>query len=372
MLHLFDGQDPYIHLTSNQKGWVIDVTYIAVIFGSISSFPFVKTFGLKGTMAISIVPKILSWLIIGLAQNYWLLLAGRFLAGIGYSISYYIVPLYVGEVTSKTIRGPIGTLAATSYDLGEMIVNLASVWLDRRQLSFALVIVPFTFLLGLYWLPPSPTHLLKKNQLTEAKKVLVWLGEKNVDNRIREIQSALSNEADNSKRMMELLKAPQSIKSFYLAGLLIFCNVGYLSITSYEYYVFAGSGFNVNFCINLSASLPILVCFLCMGIVKYTGKRKIILTSISLACLSLLILAVYYSVQSLKVNTSSYRWIPTVFTIIYLTSCEGGYYTMLMSYMGEIFPHEVKSVTLLYCTVTTAVRNAVTIKFYQVIVTYYW
>lgn len=79
MLKKFDdGNDPHLSLTLSQKGWLINVMYFASTFGSLLPLFLFNKFGLKVIMTLSAILKIVAWMIIGYAHDYWMILVGRY------------------------------------------------------------------------------------------------------------------------------------------------------------------------------------------------------------------------------------------------------------------------------------------------------
>lgn len=85
--------------------------YVGVGVGSLVPFVLMDSIGRKGTLLFTTVPKIAAWIFIGLATSVPLLFVGRVLAGIGCGVTYAVMPMYLGEISSKRTRGPLGTNA---------------------------------------------------------------------------------------------------------------------------------------------------------------------------------------------------------------------------------------------------------------------
>lgn len=106
----FNCEDP-LNVTSEEIVWIVDFMYIGIGVGSLVPFVLMDNIGRKGTLLITTIPKIASWLFIGLGITVPLIIVGRILAGIGCGITYSVIPMYFSEISSKRTRGPLGTLA---------------------------------------------------------------------------------------------------------------------------------------------------------------------------------------------------------------------------------------------------------------------
>jgi MFS family permease len=104
----FNGEDP-LEVTSNEIAWIVNLMYVGVGIGSLVPFALMDSIGRKGTLLVTTIPKIASWIFIGLSTSVSLIYIGRILAGIGCGITYAVMPMYLGEISSKRTRGPLGT-----------------------------------------------------------------------------------------------------------------------------------------------------------------------------------------------------------------------------------------------------------------------
>lgn len=106
----FNDEDP-LEVTTNEIAWVVNLMYVGVGIGSLVPFILMDNIGRKGTLLITTIPKILSWIIIGVSTSVSIMYIGRILAGIGCGITYAVMPMYLGEISSKRTRGPLGVVS---------------------------------------------------------------------------------------------------------------------------------------------------------------------------------------------------------------------------------------------------------------------
>ena len=96
-----------------------------------------NTISLSGAILLSIIPSITGWCVLGISQNVDMLYAGRVLCGLGMGIEGTVHPVYVCEVCSPAIRGPLaasGVIVITtgvllSYILGTFISWKLCAWI---------------------------------------------------------------------------------------------------------------------------------------------------------------------------------------------------------------------------------------------------
>ena len=146
ILPKFEQDDP-LRVSTDKVVWVVNLLYVGVGLGSIVPYLLMDRIGRKGTLLFATIPKISSWILIGLAATLPQLYIGRILAGIGCGITYAVMPMYLGEVSSKRSRGPLGTLMAVLLNIGMMMAYAIGLWVTRFTMSMIAVWVPIIFLL---------------------------------------------------------------------------------------------------------------------------------------------------------------------------------------------------------------------------------
>lgn len=105
----FNNGDP-LKVTTNEIAWIVNLMYVGVGIGSLVPFILMDNIGRKGTLLVTTIPKIISWIFIGLSTSVPFIYIGRILAGIGCGITYAVMPMYLGEISSKRTRGPLGAI----------------------------------------------------------------------------------------------------------------------------------------------------------------------------------------------------------------------------------------------------------------------
>lgn len=111
----FNGEDS-LKATNDEIAWMVNLMYVGVAIGSLIPFVLMNNIGRKGTLLVTTIPKVASWLFIGLSTSVHYIFVGRVLAGIGCGVTYAVMPMYLGEISSKRTRGPLGTTRSAVSD----------------------------------------------------------------------------------------------------------------------------------------------------------------------------------------------------------------------------------------------------------------
>ncbi|XP_012279387.1 facilitated trehalose transporter Tret1-2 homolog [Orussus abietinus] len=371
----FEGEDPVITLTSDQSAWVINIMYVGVGLGSLVPMLLMDRIGRKWTLFTAAGPKVVSWLLIAYGRDYLAMIIARLLAGVGCGITYSVTPMYLGEITSKSTRGPLGTSIAVLINIGVLLIYAIGLWVSRQTMALIAVWIPVTFIVAFIWLPESSIYLTRKNRMSNAELNLKWsLGKDNVDEELEEIKRMVAHEEEHSSSsFIESLKLAISrrgnIRACGIALIVISCLTltGAAPIMAYQSYIFKQAGFDVspNISIITNGSAVVIASLTCVILVKFTGKRLLLLISAPICALSFVAIATFFTLQAYGTDVTEVRWIPTVFVVIFVLAYGLALNPTPLVYVGEIFSLEVKAPASILCSLYYAVATTVTVKSYQ-------
>ncbi|XP_003689886.2 facilitated trehalose transporter Tret1-like, partial [Apis florea] len=369
-------QDDPLKVSNDQIVWVVNLMYVGVGLGSIVPFLLMDRIGRKGTLLFATIPKIASWILIGLAATIEQLYIGRLMAGVGCGITYSVMPMYLGEVSSKKTRGPLGTAMAVLLNTGMMLAYAIGLWTSRFVMSMISLTLPVTFLWIFVWLPESSVFLTRKNKLTSAERTLKWaLGKDDVIEELEEIKRIVATEEKNSERrvarsVQELFTRRESCRAFRIAIILLsaLTLTGAAPLLAYQSFIFVEAGFEVstNVSIVMTGCAIVIAGSVCVSVVRLTGKRLLLLISTPICVLSLATIAIFFGLLSSGRDVSALRWVPTVFLVIYVLGYGLALNPIPLAYIGEIFHMDVKAPAAIFSSLYYAVTTMLVVKFYQV------
>lgn len=373
----FDGEDPTITLTPDQGVLVINLMYVGVGIGSLAPLILMDRIGRKWTLLVAAVPKLLSWIALGLANDYTVLYFARLLAGVGCGMTYSVMPMYLGEISSKRTRGPLGTLMAVLINTGILLIYAIGLYVSRYTMAMMSLAVPMLFILTFVWLPETSVFLTRKNRLNHAERTLKWsLGKDNVDAELEEIKRIVSIEDEASRGMTfcgslrEACRTAGNRRSFGIAMILLsaLTLTGAAPILAYQAYISKESGLEIGSDIGIvtTGCAIVIAGITCVALVQSVGKRRLLLFSAPLCVLSLGTIATFFTLMSNGINVSQVNWIPTVFIIVFVIVYGLALNPIPLAYVGEIFAFDIKAPAAIVCSLYYAITTTVTVKFYQV------
>ncbi|XP_063602652.1 solute carrier family 2, facilitated glucose transporter member 8-like [Penaeus indicus] len=98
-----------LRITPTEASWFASSANLGAVVGGVIGGLAANHIGRRGTLLVVAPPFIVAWLMIALAYNFALLMAGRVLTGVCLGIVSSVAPPYIGEFASANIRGALGS-----------------------------------------------------------------------------------------------------------------------------------------------------------------------------------------------------------------------------------------------------------------------
>jgi MFS transporter, SP family, galactose:H+ symporter len=163
-------------LATRWQAFTISVVLVGCMAGSVIAGAVADAIGRRRTLLAAGLVFLAGAILSALAPNEAMLLAGRFVVGIGIGFSSVVAPLYISEVAPASRRGALVSLyqfAITVGILAAYVVDFALAAGGQWRWMLGLAIVPSLVLVGgMLPLPESPRYLFKIAQGNKARDEL--------------------------------------------------------------------------------------------------------------------------------------------------------------------------------------------------------
>lgn len=315
---IISGAMIFIRDVFNLNEWwqesIVSSTLLAAWIFSMISGTATDEFGRKPVIISSSFIFILGSVLMGIAWNEIILLAGRLVVGAAVGLASMTVPMYIAEVAPSNIRGQLvminmccitgGQFFASIIAYGCSFIKGGDGW--RFMLGFAVVPATIQFFAFLA-MPESPRWLISKKKYSDAKIVLKKLRPKNANiefefNLIKEncIKAKEEQEAlldPNTSTFQRILESKTVRKALFVGCLLQLVQQvsGINTVMYYSASIFEMSGvYEKPKALLLSAGAALVnFIFTLVGFifVERAGRRKLTLVSLFGVILSLITLA---------------------------------------------------------------------------------
>lgn len=171
-------------LTPSQEEAIVSSTIFAAFLSSLVGGQINNVFGRRRAILLAAATFTIGAFMLMLAWDYWTLVLGRVVIGIGIGIASLTTPIYLAEVAVPSVRGQLVTINAFLVTIGQFTAGMVDGAFDtilpgsgwRYMLGLA-AIPSITMFVGFLTLPESPRWLASKGRREEALQVLQHLRE---------------------------------------------------------------------------------------------------------------------------------------------------------------------------------------------------
>ena len=163
-------------LSERLQAFTISVVLIGCMLGAATAGAVADRIGRRPTLLVAGVVFLAGALVSALTPTETLLLAGRFIVGIGIGFSSVVAPLYISEVAPANVRGALVSLyqfAITVGILAAYAVDFALAGGGEWRWMLGLAVIPSLVLVGgMLFMPESPRYLLRTGGVARARDEL--------------------------------------------------------------------------------------------------------------------------------------------------------------------------------------------------------
>jgi SP family arabinose:H+ symporter-like MFS transporter len=322
------------HLSPEQLGLTVSMALIGTVIGAMTAGIPGQKYGGRETLRFLAVCYVVSALGCAFAWNWYVLLAARFIGGIGIGGSSVLGPVYIAELAPAKLRGRLVGMFQINIVIGILLAYLSnyiiaslglgiSEW--RWQLGIA-ALPAFIFLILLFGIPPS------------SRGVLQSMGAEDSEGELREIVESIH--LDRLQTEEPLFAWKYRLPIFLAITIGMFNQLsGINAILYYLNDIFAAAGFS-----RISGGLQtvaigtmnLVATLLGMTMIDKLGRKTLLLIgAVGTAACLFGVSAIFYT-QS---HQSSLLWLLVAYIAFFAIS-QGA---VIWVYIGEVFPNRVRA-----------------------------
>ncbi|KAK2503286.1 hypothetical protein MC885_011356, partial [Smutsia gigantea] len=270
--------------------------------GSLMVGPLVNRLGRKGTLLLNNIFSIVPAILMGcsdVARSFEMIIVSRLLVGICAGLSSNVVPMYLGELAPKNMRGALGVVPQLLITIGILVAQifgLRSLLANKEALQ--LLLLPF--------FPESPRYLLiQRRDQGAARNALRRLrGWDDVDAEMEEIQQ--EDEAEKAAGFISVLKLFhmrslrwQVISIIVLMGGQQLSGVNAIYYYADQIYLSAGVGKqDVQYVTVGTGAVNVLMTCCAVFVVELLGRRFLLLLGFSVCLIACCVLTAALALQA--------------------------------------------------------------------------
>ncbi|XP_033212353.1 facilitated trehalose transporter Tret1-like [Belonocnema kinseyi] len=346
-----------IPITVTQGPWLAAIGNLFAILGLLSCPTIMNKIGRKYTILFFGLIQLISWLFIYFSRNFLFLLIGRIISGIGYGGNGIVLPVYIGEVSGKIIRGRFLNFIKISSNFGSFMMVSAGAFLPYHTMNLVMISLPVTGILLLLLASESPYYYLMEGRDNEAVDVLMKLSSvkkpETVMEDIKRMKNAIEENDKLKKSSIQEIFADRGSRKAFIIFVIVqftYCFSGYFGIRAYAQEILSYS----NSPVAPEYETMILMGFQIFGglpsalLIDHYGRRPAYLLSGILSAVTLGVGGLFFFMKFfMEADVSSFTWIPLTSLIFFFVVCNMGIGSLPYIYAGELFSVNTKGTALI-------------------------
>ncbi|XP_062315873.1 solute carrier family 2, facilitated glucose transporter member 5-like isoform X2 [Osmerus eperlanus] len=305
--------------------WSLSVSMYPLggFLGSLLVAPLVNKLGRKGTLLFNNIFSIVPAIIMGvseIAKSYEIIIFARVLVGICAGLSSNVVPMYLGELAPKNMRGAIGIvpqLFITVGILSAQVLGIRNILGNSTgwPLMLGLTGIPaLVELLLLPFFPESPRYLLiQKGDEKTAKRELQRLrGWEDVETELDEMRLEDQSEQAEGRLSVLSLLSQRSLRWQLISIIVLNMGQQLSGVNAIYYYadsIYGSAGVEENdiqYVTVGTGAVNVFMTITAVFIVEASGRKLLLLIGFGICCGACVVLTVALRLQD------SVDWMPYI------------------------------------------------------------
>ncbi|KRK97481.1 sugar transport protein [Secundilactobacillus odoratitofui DSM 19909 = JCM 15043] len=344
-----------LNLTPSDEGLVTSGITLGAAFGAVFAGRLSDKIGRRRLLKYLAILFLICTFACSVAPNAIVMIIFRALLGLAVGGSSVIVPTYLSEISTPSIRGRLvtqnelmivtGQLLAFVVNaiLGNMFGHVSHIW--RYMIGFGIIPAILLFF-GMYFVPESPRWLVMKGRAKEALNSLKTLRSRseNCETEISQIQNALNQEKEIKQATFKDLGTPW-IRRLVLIGIGLGVMQQFIGINIMMYYgttilTQAGFAHNAALIANIfNGVVSVLATIVGMSLMNRVNRRKMLTTGIVGTTVSLILIVI---VSATLANSSLLPIFVVLCTMMFLGFFQGFISPLVWLLLSEIFPQNLR------------------------------
>jgi sugar porter (SP) family MFS transporter len=356
-------------LSTHLQEFTISVVLIGCILGAAVAGTVADLIGRRLTLLVAGIIFLIGALISAFTPNEGILLAGRFVVGIGIGFSSVVAPLYISEVAPANVRGALVSLyqfAITVGILGAYIVDYIFAGGGEWRAMLGLAVVPSLILIvGMVVMPESPRYLFKIGHDSRARDELMRIAQTG-DDSAREERSIIESLKIKSPGF-SAFKAPAVRLALFIGVTLAVLQqvTGINAVIYYGPQIFQMAGISSAsasiFAQALVGTVNVLMTLVAIFLVDRVGRKPLLYAGLIGMFVALAALAVSFSQPHLS---GSLGTIALVSMMVYVGCFAFSLGPIVWLLISEIFPLSARGLGMSISTLANWVGNFLVSQFF--------
>ncbi|KAJ8681653.1 hypothetical protein QAD02_017445 [Eretmocerus hayati] len=344
-------------LSPSETNWVACIFFLGMLGGGFTSFGIGSLFGKRKLFLFASVPLVLGWSVIAVAVNFWELVFGRIILGVGGGMICHQTEMYLSEISPSRLRSTMSVVFCVCVHTGVLLSFAVGPLLSISTataiyLSFVLLLAASYLLVA----PETPFWLARQGRLDEAYVSLKKLrGGADVHDEFEGIvefveKSLVSSKADGLWRnFARVISGAANRRAIMLVVLLTTVQQfsGMAALHSYAQLIFersVSSSLVPGRYVSLMLGLLELVCTLGSGLVMERINRRVLVAGSSSVCAGCMaLLGLYFRAEKMGDGDGLNGVLPLVCLLVFAVAYGLGLATLATVVAAECLSIDARS-----------------------------
>lgn len=370
------AEDGPYRFTLEQCSYLTIVSPISTMLSGLVFAKLVDKIGRKYTALLVVIPYILAFMVIAVANNIYVFYLARAIVGVGDAGLFSALPTYIGEITTPKVRGSWGNCIAAFMYIGQTMINVIGGYTTIKQTAIICLCFPILFLCAFSFNPESPYYCIMKGDKDKARKALQVLRQTdNVETEMLQLESDVRRQMSEPGTWKDLFMIKSNRRAL-LAGMALrwfqqLCGISVFSV--YTQYIFQQAGGSISAIQSAIIFQGAVTAgnIICAFFVDKIGRRSATMSSLFCCALVLAGEAVYFyiSLKHPEVDLSYFQWTPLVGMLIFVPVFSFGLGIVPTLMLGELFSTSIKAKGLCALNINLGLAVSTLSKIFQLMTT---
>lgn len=368
--------DANVKMSLDEVSWIIALMHFGNILSPVPSGLMSDCLGRKNTLLLTAFLFLASWLLTIFGTSFWTLALARVVAGVCKGVAFTVVPMYLGEIAGVKVRGAISTIFTGLFGAGILFEYCIGIFVSYNNLNIISSVIPVIFFVTFFMVPESPYFLSMTNHQKEARDSLAWF--RNADqndekflNELSEINKTVHRDMYEKTNFVDLVTKPRNRRALIIVVCLFAFKSfgGHPSIAAFTVVTLPKTGgyFDPETYMIIFGTISVVGNFLGTPLIDRWGRKPLLILSCSMCALLTGVSAAFYWMAGPRNDLGSYNWIPYITLVFFGISYSIGIGMIPSTFVGELFPTNVKSRAAPIAAISYAIASFLTNKIYLVV-----
>ncbi|VVC25620.1 Sugar/inositol transporter,Major facilitator superfamily domain,Major facilitator, sugar transporter- [Cinara cedri] len=335
-------------MTNESLSWMCSWGMFSAIFGSFIWGFVANKYGRKATGFFTMIPYLVSWIILLQIKTETALMVSRFLGGLGGSGAAINIPLYVAEISNKDMKAGLGSLFILMYNIGVLYAYIFGVFVSYDSFNVACLMITVLYMFVWCCVPESPVFYIQQNQMDYAKKSVQWLqGKDTVDNELSELtnsgdhMSAATTADYTDKRLIKAL----IIGIVFQSGTQL-SGINVILMDTVNIFKRSGGTLGSEYCTMLVGVVQVVGSIIAVCTVNRASRKFFLISTYALTSLALITIGCCFYATNVMLITQGTGIIPVLSLSLHVMAFSLGLGMVPYIIYAEIFPANVRNMCM--------------------------